>query len=113
MARLIVVGCVLALLGFVGLAGLAVPAWGHEDHSWVRNPRYIMASGGHCCSEQHCRPVAAGEVVATPTGWLHAPTNTTLFYSSIAIYPTEDPAGRMFRCVMGGALVCVFEGIGG
>ena len=91
---------------------LPFPALAHDDHAWVRDPRYVTGSGAHCCSEQHCRPAQAGELSPIPGGWLHTPTQTQLTHDRPGIYPTRDPAGRLFRCVMGGALVCVFEGIG-
>jgi hypothetical protein len=48
----------------------------------------------------------------TPTGWRHNPTGTEITTDKPGIYQTEDRAGRVFRCVMGGKLVCVFEGAG-
>jgi len=48
----------------------------------------------------------------TPTGWRHNPTGTEITADKPGIYQTEDKAGRVFRCVMGGKLVCVFEGAG-
>lgn len=91
---------------------LAGQAWGHEDYPWVRNPKYLTASGAHCCSEMHCQPAALGELTPIPGGWKHVPTQTEILADKPGIYPTEDKAGRLFRCVMGGKLVCVFEGIG-
>lgn len=84
----------------------------HDDHAWVRDPRYTTASGAHCCSEQHCQPATAGELLPIPGGWYHVPTMSWITADRPGIYPTRDPAGRLFRCVMGGVLVCVFEGIG-
>jgi hypothetical protein len=96
---------------------LAFPAWGqdqlaHDDYAWVRKPHFLTALGTHCCSEQHCQPAMAGELRPIPGGWLHAPTQTSIKDDKPGIYPTEDPAGRLFRCVMGGKLVCVMEGLG-
>lgn len=88
------------------------PARAHEEYAWVRNPKYLTATGAHCCSEQHCQPAAPGELTPTATGWRHNPTGTEITADKPGIYQTEDPAGRVFRCVMGGKLVCVFEGAG-
>lgn len=85
-------------------------AFAHEDYPWVRDPRYLTASGAHCRSEMHCQPAASGELQAIPGGWRHVPTQTQITADKPGIYPTEDKAGRLFRCVMGGKLVCVFEG---
>lgn len=90
----------------------AAPAWGHEDYAWVRDPRYLTASGAHCCSEQHCQPAGVGELTPIPGGWQHIPTQSQITDDKPGIYQTQDRAGRLFRCVMGGKLVCVFEGIG-
>lgn len=100
--------CISIILGL----SLASAAWGHEDYPWVRNPKYLTASGAHCCSEMHCQPAAQGELTPIPGGWKHVPTQTEIMADKPGIYPTEDKAGRLFRCVMGGKLVCVFEGIG-
>ncbi len=96
------------------LAALAAtqPALAHEDYPWVRNPRYLTATGAHCCSEEHCQPAAAGEMTPTAAGWRHNPTGTEITADKPGIYQSEDRAGRVFRCVMGGKLVCVFEGAG-
>lgn len=96
----------LAVLCFPGLSHA------HEDYPWVRNPQYRTASGAHCCSEEHCQPASAGEMTPTPAGWRHNPTGTEITADKPGIYQTEDKAGRVFRCVMGGKLVCVFEGAG-
>lgn len=92
--------------------GMSSPAWGHEDYAWVRNPKYLTASGAHCCSEQHCQPAAPGELTPTATGWRHNPTKTEITADKPGVYQSEDRAGRVFRCVMGDRLVCVFEGSG-
>ena len=84
----------------------------HEDYARVRDPRYVTALGAHCCSEQHCQPAAAGELTPIPGGWRHVPTQTEILADKPGIYQTEDKAGRLFRCVMGGKLVCVMEGLG-
>jgi hypothetical protein len=84
----------------------------HEDYPWVRNPQYVTATGAHCCSEQHCQPAAPGEMTPIPSGWRHNPTATEIRDDKPGIYQTEDRAGRLFRCVMDGKLVCVFEGMG-
>lgn len=89
----------------------AGPGLAHEDYAWVRDPSFLTASGAHCCSEQHCQPAATGELTPIPGGWRHVPTMTEIKDDKPGIYPTRDKAGRIFRCVMGGALVCVFEGI--
>lgn len=94
------------------LVSASLPASAHEDYAWVREPQYRTSTGAHCCSEQHCQPVAAGELQAIPNGWLHVPTQTSITADKPGIYQTQDRAGRMFRCVMGGALVCVMEGLG-
>lgn len=99
-------------LALIGLLFLPLEARGHEDYAWVRDPRYVTASGAHCCSEQHCQPAAAGELTPIPGGWRHVPTQSEILADKPGIYQTEDPAGRLFRCVMGGKLVCVMEGLG-
>lgn len=96
----------------VGPAIFVGSAHAHDDYPWVRNPNYLTASGAHCCSEQHCQPAAPGEMSQTPSGWRHNPTGTEITADKPGIYQTEDRAGRVFRCVMGGKLVCVFEGVG-
>lgn len=102
----------LSLVALVALLLSAGPALGHEDYAWVRHPQYRTASGVHCCSEQHCMPAQAGELRPIPGGWFHVPTGTSITADKPGIYATEDPAGRLFRCVMGGQLVCVMEGSG-
>lgn len=101
----------LLVLSALLLASLPGRVWGHEDYAWVRDPKFVTASGAHCCSEQHCQPAATGELTPIPGGWRHVPTGTEIHDDKPGIYPTQDKAGRVFRCVMGGALVCVFEGI--
>jgi len=88
---------------------LASPALAHEDYAWVRKPEFKTASGRHCCSEQHCQPASVGELTPTPNGWRHNPTGLEVTYDTPGIYQTEDPAGRVFRCVYDNEL-CVFEG---
>lgn len=84
-------------------------AVGHEDYAWVRDPKFLTASGRHCCSEQHCQPAAVGELSPIPNGWRHNPTGLTVTDDKPGIYQSQDPAGRVFRCVYGNEL-CVFEG---
>jgi hypothetical protein len=102
----------LALYAAGFLLGTAYAALAHEEYSWVRNPKYLTASGAHCCSEVHCQPAAPGEMTPIPGGWFHVPTQSSITDDKPGIYQTEDRAGRVFRCVMGGKLVCVFEGVG-
>lgn len=107
LARRIGVSLTAFPLLFWGVSTLA-----HDDYPWVRKPEYVTASGAHCCSEMHCQPAAPGELTPTPTGWRHNPTGTEITANKPGIYQTEDKAGRVFRCVMDGKLVCVFEGVG-
>ncbi len=99
-------------LAIFSSVSLVFPAFGHEDYAWVRDPIFRTATGAHCCSEQHCQPAVAGELTQTRTGWRHNPTKTEISASKPGIYQTQDRAGRMFRCVMNGELVCVMEGAG-
>lgn len=91
------------------LALSVLRAGAHEDYAWVRNPKFVTASGRHCCSEQHCQPAAAGELTPIAGGWRHNPTGLIVTDDQPGIYRSEDPAGRVFRCVYGNEL-CVFEG---
>jgi hypothetical protein len=55
------------IVPLVLLLSLAQPAAvARDDHAWVRDPNYVTGSGAHCCSEQHCRPAAAGELTPIP-----------------------------------------------
>ena len=95
-----------------GLLVFAHPARAHEDYAWVRDPVFKTATGAHCCSEQHWQPAAAGELTPIPGGWRHVPTQTEIKDTEPGIYLTRDRAGRLFRCIMGGKLGCVMEGMG-
>lgn len=101
-----------SLSAFSLILALSLPAQAHEDYAWVRDPVFKTATGAHCCSEQHCQPAAVGELTPIPGGWRHVPTRTEIKDTEPGIYATRDPAGRLFRCVMGGKLVCVMEGMG-
>lgn len=98
----------LALILFMAWSG----ARAQEAHDWVLAPQYRTAEGAHCCGTEHCQPAAYGELTAIPGGWRHNPTQTEILADKPGIYQTEDRAGRMFGCIMGGRLVCVFEGAG-
>jgi len=85
----------------------AAPAYG-QQHEWIRdNPNYLQPDGvTHCCSNVHCRPTRAGEVVRQPDGWLHTPTGTALPDGVRGIYNSED--GQVWVCAYGGKVRCLF-----
>ncbi len=97
-------------LAIFSSVSLVFPAYGHEDYAWVRDPIFRTATGAHCCSERACQPAAPGDLTPTANGWRHNPTGTEITADKPGIYQTEDMAGRVFHCVWGGKLVCVFEG---
>lgn len=77
--------------------------------SWIpANPAYVTDSGMHCCGTSHCTPLTDGEIERTGSGWLHVPTQTELSDKSRAIYLTADPERKLFACVWGGKLQCLF-----
>lgn len=85
-------------------------ALGHEEYPWVRQDKYRTPTGGHCCSEAHCRPQLAGEVIKIPGGYRHVPTGGELKEGKPGIYSTEDPDLRPFVCLINGVFVCTFLG---
>lgn len=111
--RLALIG-LMAFIMFLIWAGFAIfgNARAQEAHDWVLAPQYRTAEGAHCCGTEHCQPAAYGELTPIPGGWRHVPTMTEIHNDKPGIYASEDRAGRMFRCLMGGKLVCVFEGAG-
>jgi len=106
----IVLAGLLAFILFMAWSGYSARA--QEAHDWVLAPQYRTAEGAHCCGTEHCQPAAYGELTPIPGGWLHVLTQTSITADKPGIYQTEDKAGRMFGCIMGGRLVCVFEGAG-
>jgi hypothetical protein len=83
----------------------------HGEYVWIRDPEFRTEDGRHCCSDQHCRPAAAGELEFNGAVWRHVPTGTELAVGSRAIYNSRDPAGRTFMCIMGGHMVCLMRGV--
>ena len=81
----------------------------HDDWAWVRQDKFRTPTGGHCCSEAHCRPQEAGEVIRIPGGYRHVPTGGEIFTSKPGVYATEDPDLRPFVCLIDGVFVCTFE----
>jgi hypothetical protein len=90
---------------------LAIPAQAQEDHpDWIpANPDYRTKGGQHCCSIDHCRTMLPGEVVRIKGGWFHQPTQTFLMDGEVGVYDSEEP--KMYGCVWGGRLQCIFPAV--
>lgn len=84
-----------------------------EDHDWITsNPKYVDRNDTHCCGPSHCQPARRGEIERIEGGWRHVATGTVVRDGEKGDYTTQDPYGRMYRCVYGGILRCVFTGTG-
>jgi len=88
----------------------AAPLGAHETADWIRLGNYRGSDNLLCCGADDCAVVAPGEIRRLPDAWLHVPTGTTLHDSQPGAYASRDE--KMWRCVRGGRLRCVFTGAG-
>lgn len=98
---------ILAALLFAAAAGLISPARGHGDAEWIQQePRYVTATGVHCCSPVDCGRAPAGSVELRADGWHIAKTGQTFDFGDKALYVSIDR--DFWWCVRGERVVCLF-----
>lgn len=76
----------------------AGPAWGHDDHDWMRSDGYRSGTTKeHCCSpNRDCLPIADSDLEMTPAGWRYKPTGEVVPEQDT--FRSRDPQGRHWRC---------------
>jgi hypothetical protein len=64
-----------------------------HDH-WINNGNYVSTEGVHCCGDNDCFELAAGDVRETAGGYLIVKLNEVVPFSEAQI--SED--GHFWRC---------------
>jgi hypothetical protein len=68
------------------------PAFSHDF--WINHGNYKAPTGEHCCGDNDCTMVPAGDVRPTAAGWLIESLGETIPYSEAQT--SED--GEFWRC---------------
>ena len=105
---------ILAVL-IVAIAAVLISAWtalAHDDAEWImREPRYLTASGMHCCSPRDCSKAPPGAVELHPGGFKIAEPAQVWEFGNKGLYISIDR--DYWWCVRRPLVVCLFvPGIG-
>jgi hypothetical protein len=82
----------LLAAGFILALAYSQPTQAHDF--WINHGNYKSPRGEHCCGDNDCSMVPAGDVKGTPNGWLIESSGELVPYSET--HSSED--GEFWRC---------------
>lgn len=98
----------MRLILAAAIMAIALPAYAHDDASWIQRGGYKNAVGELCCGARDCFEIPADDVRAVDGGYLIKSRNEFIPHNE-----AQPSPGGFWRCEWSGQRKCFFAPLSG